>query len=309
MEDDRLADVLEELSEAEQLRLDRGPRPRSARLGPRGDGVRRRRRPPGRDVRRAAHPGPGRHGLRRRRRDAPAPGLRRGHRRRPHDARGHHPRSDRHRRRGAGPHPRPRLAGVRSPPRSSSPSRRFVAPTGHVPRRRRTSNACCGSRRPRRCATASSPSRVSRPTPPSGRWPSGSPPTTCSPSRSATRHGRLLGAITVDDVLDRALPAGWRQRRRAAAHAAVVRRREDLSTPRRSRRLDLGIHYDPDAFGEFSETIARTLRHGPLPRHPDDRRGRLDRPQRRRRGVSGGTRTRSSSSTWCSRRRRPTPRR
>jgi uncharacterized membrane protein len=38
-----------------------------------------------------------------------------------------------------------------------------------------------------------------------------------------------------------------------------VRRREDLSTPRRQRRLDLGIHYDPDAFGEFSETIARTF--------------------------------------------------
>jgi uncharacterized membrane protein len=36
------------------------------------------------------------------------------------------------------------------------------------------------------------------------------------------------------------------------------RRREDLSTPRRAR-LSLGIHYDPDAFGEFSETIARTI--------------------------------------------------
>jgi uncharacterized membrane protein len=36
-----------------------------------------------------------------------------------------------------------------------------------------------------------------------------------------------------------------------------VRRREDLGTPRSTRRLDLGIHYDPDAFGAFSETIAR----------------------------------------------------
>jgi uncharacterized membrane protein len=36
-----------------------------------------------------------------------------------------------------------------------------------------------------------------------------------------------------------------------------VRRREDLSTPRQLRRLS--VHYDPDAFGEFSEAIARHL--------------------------------------------------
>jgi uncharacterized membrane protein len=35
-------------------------------------------------------------------------------------------------------------------------------------------------------------------------------------------------------------------------------RGEDLSRPRRPRR-SLGIHYDPDAFGEFSEAIARNL--------------------------------------------------
>ena len=34
-------------------------------------------------------------------------------------------------------------------------------------------------------------------------------------------------------------------------------RRNDLSTPRQRRRI--GIYYDPDAFGQFSETIARTL--------------------------------------------------
>lgn len=37
-----------------------------------------------------------------------------------------------------------------------------------------------------------------------------------------------------------------------------MRRREDLSRPRR-RRISFGVHYDPDAFGEFSETIARYL--------------------------------------------------
>jgi uncharacterized membrane protein len=38
---------------------------------------------------------------------------------------------------------------------------------------------------------------------------------------------------------------------------AQLKRREDLTTPRQQRRL--GVHYDPEAFGRFSETIARTL--------------------------------------------------
>ena len=36
-----------------------------------------------------------------------------------------------------------------------------------------------------------------------------------------------------------------------------MRRREDLSRPRQG--LPIGIHYDPDAFGRFSEAIARFL--------------------------------------------------
>jgi uncharacterized membrane protein len=36
-----------------------------------------------------------------------------------------------------------------------------------------------------------------------------------------------------------------------------VKRSADLTTPRYSRGI--GLHYDPEAFGRFSETIARTL--------------------------------------------------
>lgn len=36
-----------------------------------------------------------------------------------------------------------------------------------------------------------------------------------------------------------------------------MKRREDLTTPRQRRRF--GVHYDPDAFGQFSEAIARRL--------------------------------------------------
>jgi uncharacterized membrane protein len=41
------------------------------------------------------------------------------------------------------------------------------------------------------------------------------------------------------------------------AEAGAVKRREDLSSPRGGIRF--GVHYDPDAFGRFSESIARTF--------------------------------------------------
>ena len=36
-----------------------------------------------------------------------------------------------------------------------------------------------------------------------------------------------------------------------------MKRKEDLAIPRQRRRI--GVHYDNDAFGQFSESIARTL--------------------------------------------------
>ena len=36
-----------------------------------------------------------------------------------------------------------------------------------------------------------------------------------------------------------------------------MKRKEDLAVPRQRRRI--GVHYDNDAFGQFSESIARTL--------------------------------------------------
>ena len=119
---------------------------------------------------------------------------------------------------------------------------------GHVPRRRALPATAARAAAPAARSSAWSTSRRSHPTSPSATSPNGWPATTCSPSASPTTSDRLLGAITVDDVLDRTLPTGWRQRRRVAAFTgsaprgadrrrAVVKRHEDLTTPRRRTRF------------------------------------------------------------------------
>ena len=113
---------------------------------------------------------------------------------------------------------------------------------------------------------------------------------------------RLVGAVTIDDVLDRMLPADWR----VDARESLMARHDDLGTPRGTPG---GPSYDPDAFGRWAERHGALPRHRPLSGRPDVLRVRLDRAQPDRGDRCGGIRTRSSCLTSRSRPRPRTRRR
>ena len=129
LDDEKLADVLEELPEDDQVEILGPARARARRRRPGGDGTRRRRRPARRAAARAGRAAARADGAGRGRRRAPAALLRRVHRRRHDDDRAGDPAAGRDRRRGAGPgaqrraHPGAGRAGVRLPAAAGDPDR------------------------------------------------------------------------------------------------------------------------------------------------------------------------------------------
>ena len=260
LDDERLADVLEELPEDEQVELLGGLEDERA-----ADVLEAMAPDDAADLLGRARAGRGAaparaHGARRGRSGAPAAGLQRRHRRRPHDQRAGHRRPGHHGRGGAraGAQPRPvagpgraglrRAAAVRDADRALPRHRALPAPaaraaehadqlghrttstrwrpTARSPRSpgtsRRTTSSRCRSSTPSSACSARSPS------------------TTCS-----TTCCRRTGAT----------PAGPTVADRTAERRAARRARLDQPAEPRSRRP----HYDPDAFGRLSERIARFL--------------------------------------------------
>ena len=202
---------------------DRRARPRPPRRRARRDGVRRPRRPARRDVRRAARTDPRGDGRRRRRRRAPAAHLRGGHGRRDDDARADPARADGDGRRRPRPDPRPRLGGVDRRPGVRVPAAVQGADRA-APRHRPLPAPAARVAAASSCATASATTRRCGPD-----------ATDRAVAELLARYdmlavavcdaeGHLLGAVTVDDVLDRQLGTTWRQRHRGAEPVRSKRR-------------------------------------------------------------------------------------
>ncbi len=284
----------------------------------RRDGVRRPRRPPGRDARRAARPDPRRDGRRRRRRDAPPAVLRGRHGRRAADAGDHHPRPDRHASPRRSPRSATRTGWSASPPRCSSCRPPFKPPTGtylgvvHFQRLLREPPhrplGECLEHEP--TIPPDLPERdvaerlasynmlavgvTDEPTGCSGRSPSTTSSTARCPPAGASAGGWRPSPAAHREVRS---PPGRREAPRGPDHPA----------PAHPLRV---LRYDPEAFGRFAETIARTLgtaRFLVVPDASSSSSGSALNAVAWR--AAAGTRTRSSCSTWRFAPRPRTPRR
>src|SRR6185312_5459050 len=124
-------------------------------------------------------------------------------------------------------------------------------------------SGCCGGRPPPRSATACSPACSSARTCPSASSPPGWPRTTWSAWPYATRTAACWARLPRTTSLITCCPmtGGRREAEMARLSARLGARlgeRADLSVPRGATPR-MGARYDADAFGRFSEAIARFL--------------------------------------------------